>query len=827
MFAAFSPRAARRSSRCLVAMALVCAGFLAAPVVADATGVTWSAPVGVAAPQARPVEGISCPTASQCTSVAPSLTAGTDVATFDPQSPASATHKTFSVSPAYIFGTVVCPSATQCSAVEGVSNGSDLRVATFNPQSPGSTTDVTVSGSAHNPSNALVCPSVTRCVTVDNRGGVASFNPQAAGTTAPSLQLTPHNSALNDVSCPSLTVCIAVDPGGDAYRFHADLSPVPRNHDPASTDAYRTLTINPGSNLWAVACPSETRCTAVDYNGGVVTFDPTFDPTYTPPPPTNPAPLVIASALYADHAMRSVACPSPTQCTALDSSGAEMTFNPTSLPSSVTATPVDSGTSASVVCAAVTQCIVGTSDGQVATFNPESPGPPSSTLLIIGTRLALTNAACSSPTLCTMTDQFGRLVTFDPRTPTSVYRSPNLTPSASALACPSSTQCTVIGGPGDAATFNPKSPPPIANTTTIAHAAGSNPVALACPSVTLCVMIDDKGSEATFNPRDMASAPGPVAIDAGRILSSVACPTTSECVAVDYDGNRITFDPNAPLQAQTVSTGKIFGAVACPTATQCIAGDLDFGGLTSFDPHSAFDTPPVAAGRGVLRMACASVTLCVTTSIGGSTIDAPGFIADGDPLDAASWTTRQTTRLGYAAACASADLCVVGNADGTVTVGSVPVPVPVPPAAVPPAPPVTAPAPPPTVVSPVPLSTIVKAALAKVLVPSGKGAAIGKIVKSGYAFTFTAPVKGTLTITWSTKVKRKGVVIAKASAVVTAGKKTTVKVKLTKAGKKMLKKAKTLKVTSKVSFAVKGMKAITATRTFNLNKSTSAHGRSV
>jgi hypothetical protein len=155
-----------------------------------------------------------------------------------------------------------------------------------------------------------------------------------------------------------------------------------------------------------------------------------------------------------------------------------------------------------------------------------------------------------------------------------------------------------------------------------------------------------------------------------------------------------------------------------------------------------------------------------------------------------------------------------------VVVGSIPAPpVSVPPVTSP-VPPVTAFVPPITTLVPHPavlsLSARIKAALANVLAPSGQGATIRSILRSGYPFRVTLPAAGKLSIRWYTKVKRKQVLIASASATVRSGKKTTVKVKLTKAGKRLLKHAKKLKVTSKVSFTVKGSKPITATKTFTL-----------
>ena len=67
----------------------------------------------------------------------------------------------------------------------------------------------------------------------------------------------------------------------------------------------------------SVACPSTTQCTAVDNQGQQVTFDPSSpgDPTPTSIDPGN--------------SPESLACPSTTQCTAVDNEGQLVRFDPT------------------------------------------------------------------------------------------------------------------------------------------------------------------------------------------------------------------------------------------------------------------------------------------------------------------------------------------------------------------------------------------------------------------------------------------------------------------------------------------------------------------
>ena len=82
--------------------------------------------------------------------------------------------------------------------------------------------------------------------------------------------------------------------------------------------------------MQAVACPSTTQCTGVDYDGREVTFNPTS--------PGGPAPVDIDSY----RSVAALACPSTSQCTAVDSSGRAVTFNPNS-PLYPSVASVDSG----------------------------------------------------------------------------------------------------------------------------------------------------------------------------------------------------------------------------------------------------------------------------------------------------------------------------------------------------------------------------------------------------------------------------------------------------------------------------------------------------
>jgi hypothetical protein len=111
----------------------------------------------------------------------------------------------------------------------------------------------------------------------------------------------------------------------------------------------------------------------------------------------------------------------------------------------------------------------------------------------------------------------------------------------------------------------------------------------------------------------------------------------------------------------------------------------------------------------------------------------------------------------------------------------------------------------------------VKAALSKVLKPSGKTATTKAIVKAGgYKVSFTAPSAGKLVIDWFATVKGKQVLVASASVVFHAAGKATVKLKLTGKGRKLLKAGHRVKITTKATFRPTGSSATTSSKTTTL-----------
>jgi hypothetical protein len=124
------------------------------------------------------------------------------------------------------------------------------------------------------------------------------------------------------------------------------------------------------------------------------------------------------------------------------------------------------------------------------------------------------------------------------------------------------------------------------------------------------------------------------------------------------------------------------------------------------------------------------------------------------------------------------------------------------------------------VLSVAPSQAQVKAALAAVLVPSGKAAKIKAILQAGgYPYRFSAPSSGALVLDWYGKgAGGKKTLVAVTSRAVPSTGKASEKLKLTSQGRKLLKKARKVKITSNAVFTPTGTTGTTATQGFTLRR---------
>lgn len=121
-----------------------------------------------------------------------------------------------------------------------------------------------------------------------------------------------------------------------------------------------------------------------------------------------------------------------------------------------------------------------------------------------------------------------------------------------------------------------------------------------------------------------------------------------------------------------------------------------------------------------------------------------------------------------------------------------------------------------------PSGASIRAGLRRVLVPSGKAASINRLLRSGYRFTFRAPAAGRLRIDWyympkgaklaSTRKRQpKPLRIATGTANPSGSGSVTLAVRLTKAGKRKLQRAKRVKVTTTAAFTPDNQPRVTLT----------------
>jgi hypothetical protein len=111
------------------------------------------------------------------------------------------------------------------------------------------------------------------------------------------------------------------------------------------------------------------------------------------------------------------------------------------------------------------------------------------------------------------------------------------------------------------------------------------------------------------------------------------------------------------------------------------------------------------------------------------------------------------------------------------------------------------------------------------LAPGGKSASISSLLKhGGLPMSFKALEAGSLVIGWYevpagaklAKAKPKPVLVAKGQAVFSAAGMETVKVKLTAAGRSLLKRSSHLKLVGKATFTPTGKAPISTTRSFSV-----------
>ena len=140
----------------------------------------------------------------------------------------------------------------------------------------------------------------------------------------------------------SLSLCVAVDDAGNAL-----VSTAP------SQNQWQTTSVNQGSPLYGVSCPSTALCVAAGDNGRVVAL---------PEPATN---LALNAGTYdSGHALLAISCTS-SLCVAVDDAGHAISSTNfgAALPAWTLSTADSGHALASISCAPAGMCVAGDDDG--------------------------------------------------------------------------------------------------------------------------------------------------------------------------------------------------------------------------------------------------------------------------------------------------------------------------------------------------------------------------------------------------------------------------------------------------------------------------------
>jgi hypothetical protein len=226
----------------------------AVPVAAILAGVATLGMTAVMASAGSEIQGIACPTLSNCVGVGLAAGGGFVVPVIN-----GTRGSVMSIPGSDALSSISCPTATRCVAV-GSASGNDGGVLVTLSRS---TSHTWAFGSVQHVAavlNGVACPAVSRCVAVGDGAVVIT-----SGDVV-SLQRLPHQITLDAVACPTPTHCEAVgainpdaDNGPAVWLTVNDgvIGPVNRVHGSNSLDA--------------IACPSATTCIAVGQGNQSIT----------------------------------------------------------------------------------------------------------------------------------------------------------------------------------------------------------------------------------------------------------------------------------------------------------------------------------------------------------------------------------------------------------------------------------------------------------------------------------------------------------------------------------------------------------------------------
>lgn len=286
--------------------------------------------------------------------------------------------------------------------------------------------------------------------------------------------------------------------------------------------------------------------------------------------------------------------------------------------------------------------------------------------------------ACPSEGLCVAVDKAGDVLSSSgPLQGRAGWSKVNLGRYLTAVSCPTTSLCVAAGLEGEVFT----STQPAAGAAGWVEAHLREPGAeewvsgISCPSTGLCVAVDNLGEVlVSSDPTGAAATWHATKLATG--LRDVSCAAGGLCVAVGGEGEVFSLsDPAGGAGAwvkSTIASGSTqLVSVSCPSRSLCLSGDNSGELYVSGDPaggSGAWHARGLAGGEAISSISCAGEALCLAAAEGK-------VLYSSDPGDLAAWAAAPIATGNASlesAACASAQLCLVGGGNGELASSSDP-----------------------------------------------------------------------------------------------------------------------------------------------------------
>jgi hypothetical protein len=758
-------------------------------------------PYGGGAPPASgtPLASISCPSASLC--VAGDAFANIAATTNPSAGPAAwqISHVQAGIAPLSSgIGATSCPAVSLCVALGPTGN-------VLSSTDPAGGTDAWKVTHVEGTSvrfapglTALACPSTSLCVAGDRDGTfLTTRRPYGGSWRTNHVGFDAGFIGISGISCPTTSFCAATD-----GRGHVIISTNPTG----GTSAWKIWDVDGRSGLYGISCVSRSMCVAVDGNAVLTSTNPTGGPSAWKR-------SVVDQALFR---MTAVTCPSASVCVAVDQSGNVITStDPTGGASAWRVDAVDTASSfaggipplsglTAISCPSPSFCVAVDSAGNAVRSTNPTGGNSAWTIEPIDGRNGPDGLTCPAG-WCVAVDQAGNMLSSTQPANPSSWRITTVDPAAGstslpgAVSCPSPTFCAAVDG--DANVITSSTPLGGSGWTTTGADPGHKLASVSCPSFSLCVAVDEAGNAVvSTDPTDRSPTwtvshvdADVTSVGAQAALDDVSCPSVSMCIAVDNAGNVLSStNPTGGATAWTpsaVDEGTALAAVSCPSVSLCVAAGgstilVSTAPATGTQSWSAATIPGTPTSFAMQRISCTGTAMCVGNDQNGDVLS-----SDDPGGGGATWRLTPVEQYGVGAvACSPTSSCFALDFVGNVLVGAQPT-----------------------------VRQLMGKSLRAAAVPPGSARRIGLLLsRGGYWLTQTAPLAGRLTVTWRLFGTRTTVAAARVS--LGSVQAQTFEVTLTRAGRRLLRRAKRPRVKATATYTPVGSQPITVSAALTLRR---------